>query len=87
MNLSLIYFEPNIHTPATTHILDPPLSPRVKLIITDSLLPSLISIEELVSNEEEETLASTSELVDILELLFQYLHPNPWYFTPLNFLE
>lgn len=57
------------------HILDPPLSPRVKLIITDSLPPGRISIEELVSNEDEEPVVSTSEPADISELLFRFSSP------------
>jgi len=58
----------------------------VKVIITNSLPLGLIAIEELVSNEEEEPLVSTSEPADSLELLFRSIHPDPWYFTPLNFL-
>lgn len=58
----------------------------MKLIIINSLPPSLIAIKELVSDEEEEPIVSTSEPVDISELLFRSLHPDPWYFTPLNFL-
>jgi len=75
-----------MNTYATTHILDPPFSLHVRLIITDSLPPSLISIEELVSDEEEKPIVSTIKPVDILELLCRSLHPHPWYSTPLNFL-
>jgi len=79
-------FEPEPYIPTTMHILDPPHSPHVKLIITDNLPPGLISIEEIVSDEEEEPLVSTSEPTYISDLLFRSLHPDPWYFTPLNFL-
>lgn len=58
----------------------------MKHIITDSLPPGLIATEELVSNEEEEPIVSTNEPIDISEIFFRSLHPDPWYFTPLNFL-
>jgi len=58
----------------------------VKLIITDSLPHGLISIEEIVSDEEEELRVSTSEPINISKILFRSLRHDPWYFTPFNFL-
>ena len=75
-----------IHMSSTIDILNPPLSPCVKLIITGSLPPGLIAIEELVSDEEEEPIVSTSEPTNISKLFFRFFHPGPWYFTPLNLL-
>lgn len=79
-------YEPKTYMLATAHILDPPHSLHVKLIIINSLPPGLNSIEELVFDEKEEPIVSISEPPNISELLFRSLHLNPWYFTTLNFL-
>lgn len=76
--------------PLATLASTPPHSLQVKLIITDSLPHGLISIEELTSNEEEEsphTSVSTSDQEDTPEFTFSSFQPGPWYFTPLNFLD
>lgn len=79
-------FEPEIHTSATDHIQNTPLSSHVKLIIIDSIPPRLIDIEELVLDDEEKSIVSTNETIYILKILFRSLHPDAWYFTSLNFL-
>lgn len=47
--------EPETYISTTTHIPDHPHSPHMKLIITNSLPPSLIAIKELLLDEDEKT--------------------------------
>jgi len=60
------------------HIPDPPYSPHVKFIIINILPPGLISIEELVSDKEEEPMnRQTSQFfcLDLFTLTLSISYP------------
>lgn len=74
-------------SPLVVPTLDPP-SPRRKLIIMTGLPLSLISIEDITRNEEEEsprTPVITNETF-YPRVPFDPFRLDPWYCTPLNFL-
>jgi len=51
--------------------------------------PSLITIEDITGNKEQQshcTLVTTGDPRVLPQVSFDPFQPNPWYFMPLNFL-